>query len=228
MSTNLIMLERVINALGELSTDLMFVGGVVTSLLITDKLSPEVRQTKDVDCVVDVVSLVDYRKIEKALRDKGFKQQISDDVICRWHLDDLILDLLPTDENIIGFSNPWYRDAIKHTLDIELKSGNQIACISAPYFIATKFVAFNERGNRDIYLSHDLEDIIAIIDGRETLINEINQSEEKLKNYLQKELVTLTISDEFKSALPGMLGYGPQSNERAVLIWERLTKLTEN
>lgn len=212
-------------ALGALSRDFMFVGGIVTSLLINDELAPEVRETKDVDCVVDVVSFVEYKKIEKMLQNKGFKQHINEKVICRWRLGDLILDIIPTNEKIIGFSNPWYKEAMKNTIKFELDNNKTIDSINAPYFIATKFAAFNERGRGDIYLSHDLEDIISIIDGRESLFEELNREESKLKKYIKKELENLMTNDDFKSAFPGMLGYGNQADERASLVWKRMEKL---
>ncbi len=29
--------------------------------------------------------------------------------MCRWHFDDVILDVMPTDEEILTFGNRWYK-----------------------------------------------------------------------------------------------------------------------
>ena len=39
---------------------------------------------------------------------------MEDDTICRMRLGDLKVDLMPDDENILGFTNRWYRSAITH------------------------------------------------------------------------------------------------------------------
>ena len=73
---------------------------------------PDVRYTLDVDCIVDVISRNQYYQLEKKLNKQGFKKSITEDVICRWFYDDVILDVMPTDEAILGFGNRWYKQAI--------------------------------------------------------------------------------------------------------------------
>jgi len=41
-----------------------------------------------------------------------------------------------------------------------------IRVVTAPYFFATKIEAFKDRRRRDFWASHDLEDLIFLIDGR--------------------------------------------------------------
>jgi len=51
------MLEFVARKLGNLNDEVIYLGGCSTALIITDPLSLDVRPTKDVDCIVDIVSL---------------------------------------------------------------------------------------------------------------------------------------------------------------------------
>jgi len=118
---------------------MVLVGGCATELLLTDKAAPEVRYTIDVDMLIEVVSLVEYYQTCKQLKDLGFYE--NQEVICRWEKNGLILDLMPTDEKILGFGNPWYHDAIKYKISTVL-DGMIVYHISAPYFIATKLEAF--------------------------------------------------------------------------------------
>lgn len=61
-----------------------------------------------------------YQKFEKQLKEKGFYRSMKDDVICRWHSDDIILDVMPTDEKILGWGNCWYKEAVNHTISHQI------------------------------------------------------------------------------------------------------------
>jgi hypothetical protein len=63
--------------------------------------------------------------------------------------------------------------------------------LSAPYFIATKLEAHKDRGNNDGRTSQDFEDIIYVLENREVILEEINNSNENLKNYLLTEFRNL-------------------------------------
>src|SRR5579862_7397230 len=142
MLANLRMLEFVATKLGEIRDDVVFLGGCTTGLFITDPEFPDVRYTLDVDCIVDVISLNQYHQLEKKLTKQGFKRSLTESVICRWFYDDVILDVMPTDEKILGFSNRWYKNAIEYAVNYNLLYDLQIKIITAPYFLATKLEAF--------------------------------------------------------------------------------------
>jgi hypothetical protein len=203
---NLLQLEKVASALGELLPRVTFVGGCTTALLVDQAAYFGVRETDDVDVIVDVVSHVEYHKFSKALRKLGFREDI-DSPICRWLLDSdtvtLKLDVMPIDGEILGFSNHWYGAAIKESLAILLPSGTVIQVVSPAYFIATKFEAFAGRGNGDFF-SHDLEDIIFVMENRQGLILELMDCSKGLKSYFASQ-ATLLLNDEFLNVLPGLL-----------------------
>jgi hypothetical protein len=97
---NIRMLEFVAIKLGAVCNDVVFLGGCTTGLFVTDPQFPDVRYTLDVDCIIDVISLKEYHQLEKRLTRQGFKKSLSEEVICRWFYDDVILDVMPTDEKI--------------------------------------------------------------------------------------------------------------------------------
>ena len=74
--------------------------------------------------------------------------------------------------------------AIKNAESVELEKGLTIQLVSPPYFLATKVEAFKGRGGRDYMASHDMEDIITVLDGRPEIISEIRSSSEELKTFL--------------------------------------------
>jgi len=104
------MLEAVAEALGcDLRSRLVFVGGCTTALHITDPITLEdVRATDDIDLIVDLAGEASWYQLLEELRQKGFKESLDDDVICRMRLDGLKVDFMPDDEKILGFTNRWY------------------------------------------------------------------------------------------------------------------------
>lgn len=171
-TANLRMLEFVARKLGSLNEEVVYVGGCSTALFITDPLLLDVRPTKDVDCIVDIVSRSEYYHFAERLEKQGFKQSINESVICRWFYDDVILDVMPTDESILTFGNYWYKKAIKNLIAHQLEYDLTIKSVTAPYLLATKIDAFKSRGNGDFLASHDFEDIINVISGRLRIVTD--------------------------------------------------------
>lgn len=220
---NIRMLEFIAIKLAELRNEVVFLGGCTTALFINDPGAPDVRYTEDVDCIVDVISLSQYHQLEHKLRKLGFKQSISEEVICRWHYDDMILDVMPTDENILGFGNCWYKEAIRNSEVYSLVDGIDIKVVTAPYFLATKLEAFKTRGKMDFYSSRDFEDIVSVLDGRAEIVEEIRKSNNDLKEYLIKFLFDFTNNPAYKGAISGhFVPYGRLANDRIELFEQKI------
>jgi hypothetical protein len=216
MSTrNLELLTNAAKLLKPMLDDLVFVGGCTTALLITDKAAAEVRPTYDVDAIAEITSYAQYVTFSARLRELGFREDTSEDApICRWIHGDLKLDVMPMDEQILGFSNRWYAEAMQHAVRGNLTNDIIIRVVTAPYFLATKLEAFKGRGKSDYFASHDLEDLIAVIDGRVELSQEIQEADPVLKAYIGTEIRTLLHERQFIDALPGYLLPDKASQDR--------------
>jgi hypothetical protein len=163
---NLDLLKRAAAMLQPLLPEIVFVGGCATGLLITDPGAAAVRGTYDVDVITEIASYADYVVFSERLRELGFQEDSREGApLCRWQYGDLVLDVMPLDAKILGFSNRWYADALRTSADVSLPGGLIIRAITAPYFLGTKFEAFRGRGLGDYFASHDLEDFVAVIDG---------------------------------------------------------------
>ncbi len=203
---NIHILELAAAQLGELTGQLVFLGGCATGLLITDPAAPPIRMTKDVDALVQVFTLSEFRTIEAALRDCGFREDMSPDApICRWQSTDVILDIMPSDEKILGFGSQWYKPASENAIQVMLPSGVHIRMVSAPYFLITKLEAFAGRGQGDFLMSHDIEDIVAVMDGRPELVTEMTQTTPELQRVLSQHFQDLLKNRRFLEALAGHL-----------------------
>jgi hypothetical protein len=154
--------------------ELVFVGGCVTGLLITDEAVPAVRTTFDVDAIAAIVSYHEYTAFAQRLRSLGFIEDSGEGApLCRWNYERIVLDVMPLDPKILGFSNRWYKSAMQAAEYRILEPSLRVRGITAPYFLATKLEAFHGRGGRDYFANHDLEDVLSVIDGRAELPAEV-------------------------------------------------------
>lgn len=225
---NLAILVPIAQALGDLCESLVFVGGCATGLLLTAQRAQAIRATQDVDVIVHAVSIADYHAMERAIESRGFKHDLSPEApICRWVLDGVMLDLMPSEPGILEFHNRWYPLAVKTATRVSLPDGMEIPVIAAPLFVATKFEAFHGRGKSDYLASHDLEDLITVIDGRQELIVEIQNSGVELRHYLAAEMNKLLEENDFQLALPGHFPGDAASQARLPELLRRMRLIAQ-
>jgi hypothetical protein len=219
---NLNNLLIIVNELEELTQEMVFLGGCAAGLLITDAAAPKIRVTIDVDVIVQVVTKGEYYQLAEKLRDKGFAEDTQKGApICRWKSKQgILLDIMLIDPEVLGFGNPWYQPAMQHAEEFELEKSKIIQLVSAPYFLITKLEAFAGRGNNDYLLSHDIEDIVAIFDGRPELMNEIMETEDKLKHALSERFKEHLANDRFIESIQGHLPADEVNRQRAQKILE--------
>lgn len=226
MHPNIKILTLAAECLGELTKELVFLGGCATGLLITDPAAPEIRITRDVDAIAQITTHMDYYRLAEQLRTCGFFESQEDGApICRWENAEIILDVMPTDEKILGFSNPWYEPAIKTSLPVTLPSGQVVNLVSPAYFLATKLAAFHGRGQGDFLMSHDIEDIVAVLDGRPEIVSDILHADKRVASYLTHEFKNLLQRRAFIEALSGHLPADAASQKRVTLVIDRIRQL---
>ncbi len=192
------MIVMVAKALGdELLSQVAFVGGCTTGLLITDELTKEaIRYTDDVDLIINVVGYTGWHKFSERLVERGFNISMDDEVNCRFRLGQLKVDFMPDDADALGFTNRWYKAALQTPVLYSIAEGVNIQLVSPVYFLATKFEAFKGRGNNDLLSSRDIEDILNLIDGRVELGSEIAEAAADVKDYLVAEFNTFLHSPD--------------------------------
>lgn len=220
---NLIRVELVARSLGELCEELVFVGGSAAGLLCTSVQAPPPRTTLDVDLVAEVTALIGYHALEARFAERGFSRDMAPDApICRWRIHGVEVDLMPTDEKVLGFSNRWYPLATSTAQALILPSGARIRLISAPAFLATKFEAFATRGGGDIMASHDFEDIINVLDGRPGIESEVLQADNELAVYLSACFADVLRHPDFENTLPGLVVYDDLYENRIETVRRRM------
>lgn len=220
---NLSLLVGMAQALGPVCDRLVFVGGCATGLLLSKPNLMDVRATEDVDAIVEVATLAGYHRLADELMQRGFKQTMADNTPpFRWYWQRMQLDLVPLDEKVLGFANRWYRTGFEAAVQTEVAAGLVLRHLSAPYFLATKFEAFNDRGRNDAYTSHDLEDILTVIEGRQELAYELSLAATDVRQHVADCVAKLLANPDFKNALGGLL----TQPDREPLVRARLQQIT--
>jgi hypothetical protein len=145
--------------------------------------------------------------LEERIGELGFRNDISEGApVCRWvSPNGFLLDLMPVDPGVLGFSNRWYEEAAARAEPRKLRPGLTILVPPPPVFMASKLEAFRNRGEGDLLGSHDLEDVISLVAGRPEIVDEVDREGTVLREWIRQHLRDLTTNPDFIYALQGAL-----------------------
>jgi hypothetical protein len=220
-------LYRAADLLAPIRDRLVFVGGIVRGLLVTDPAVDGPRPTDDADTIIEVSTLLQYQEFEAQLRTLGFKNDMRPEApICRYVHGTLTLDVMPT-EPVLGFSNRWYphahSTACTHEISIDGRPPLKILVVSASSFLATKLVSYADRGQGD-WCHRDLEDIVVLVDGRPSLLEELECETPEMRRYVGDEISRLLASD-LEQYVPGHLPQDVVNKARVPIVLTRLRRI---
>lgn len=201
-----------------------FLGGSVLSLLITDKSVDSIRVTKDVDVMMDIKSRKEYHGVDEMLERMGFRHDTREDApICRWICEGVTVDVLPIQEDVLGWNSKWFDAALDHAQTIVI-DGRSIPVIAAPYFVALKLEAFEDRGNGDFLTSTDFEDVICLFNGRPSIVEEIAATND-LREGLAKKFRVYLQSQDIEDAVEGFSQTERQPDRCKNMILKRFAEV---
>jgi len=189
---NIVRIKAVARSLRELNEEVVFIGGAAVSLYIEHPERINLRPTDDVDVIIELANRGKYYLMQQRLREIGFAEDVESGIICRWKIKGFTVDIMPTNSEIIGFSNPWYPPGIAHK-EIKIIDGIKIHILPITYFFGTKFEALFKRGGGiDWRWSSDFEDIVK-------LCRECNPK--KLSSEIKDNKLRLYLLNSFKKLL---------------------------
>lgn len=221
-------LEAAAAILGPVLEEVVFVGGATIHLWLTEDGVPPTRATDDVDVICEVATRSAYYRLGSRLRERGLLEAVDEPVVCRWRSRDpqLVMDVMPIDPDILGFSNPWYDEAISTAEAVALDSGTTIHAARPAPLVATKLSAWKGRGNGDLLPSLDVHDILTLFNGRPELVSEIRSSSEELQSFVVEEMAVLSEHSYFRYVIDSAVAnYGPAAMQRAQLVRQRVDDL---
>lgn len=206
---NLLRLKAVSNGLKPLNTEFVFVGGATVSLY-ADRAAEEVRPTDDVDVLIELIAYNDYAAIDEKLRTIGFINDIESGVICRYKIQGITVDIMPTNQNVLGFTNKWYADGFANAISYKIDEETEIKVLTIPYFLSTKLEAFKspyrKNNNNGIY-STDFEDIVFLLENRLTIWDDLSAAPINVKQYLKTECKNLLSNPLFEEWIEAHISY---------------------
>ena len=209
--------KKIAQALGAMNERVVYVGGAVVSLYIDDSSARDVRPTKDIDISMEIASIGALEAIREELVQKGFYQSSEDDVICRFRYEDIKVDLMATEAIGWAPANPWFASGYRNRITIEM-DGLAIQCLSLPYYVATKFTAFYDRGSKDPRTSQDFEDIVYLLNYTSTLKEQVLAADPEVKAYLIECFQDLLEDAVKQEAILGNLFHEDQANRYNKII----------
>jgi predicted nucleotidyltransferase len=205
-----------------LNTRFAFVGGAVMYFLVDYPELTEFRSTKDVDVVVAISNYGEFAILEERLRRAGFEHDTSEGApICRWIVDGCRVDIMPQKPANLGMSTRWFPEVIQYAVDVDLGDGVVAKVVTSSLFLATKLDAFRDRGRNDYYGSHDLEDIITLVDGRANIVTELASAATEVRKFVSEGFAAILRHPDFSQSLPGHLSGIQGSRDRAPLVKHR-------
>ena len=198
---SILRIKAVATILKQLNHKMVFVGGATVALYAPREMSYETRPTDDVDVVVELASYLDYSKLDEQLRLIGFQNDIESGIICRYKVQGIVVDIMPTNPSVLGFSNIWYPDGFRNAMDVKIDDEVTIKIFSPAYFIATKLEAFKSRGGKDYRTSSDFEDIVYVLDNCVEIETSLGNVNDSLKVYFQTEFSKLLADNSLEEGI---------------------------
>lgn len=195
-------LKLVVEDLGHFVPRLVFTGGLVLGLYLERQPMFRIRPTKDADAVVACATHADYVATQTALGQVGARPFVgdADAPICRMvTASGQLLDLMPTDESVLGFGNAWFPLGYETAQPCDIGASQPIRIFPPPVYAAAKSDAYRGRGVADPIISHDLEDFLMLVSCRPSLAAEIAACAPELRTYLARfvdEVLALPRLDE--------------------------------
>jgi len=210
------MLRAAAAALGELGERVVYTGGATIPEYLDGVVVGTVRPTRDVDVVVELTTRAEYYAFMAQLDALGWghPQLEGDHPICRRRTPDgLLIDVMPSDGGLLGFSNPWYAHGFDRLVEVKIEASIAIRMFPADVLLASKLEAFRTRGAVDWFGSHDLEDVIPVIEGRSTIVEELEAAPIEVRSFVSawmRDLAGLAYADEVVEAHldPGVVRAG--------------------
>ena len=187
---NVSRIKVVREALGHLRNDVVFVGGSTVSFY-ADRETFEVRETDDVDVIIEVLTYSDHVKFEEKIQKLGFSPDAGSPIKVRYNIKGITVDFMPTTDVAMGFKNKWYPDGYKNAIEYSIDENATIKILAPEHFLATKLEAFKSRGYSDPRQSRDFEDIVYVLENRNAIWSELVNCSEPVKGYLKAEFAKL-------------------------------------
>jgi hypothetical protein len=216
------LLIQVARAMEDCGIPYAFTGGATIPFFLDRPELSTIRPTKDVDVVVQAVTLLQYHEVENKISEYGWSHDMSPNAPrCRWKWEGTLIDILASSEITGEFSSPWFQKGVEEAIKITRKEVT-LRFVPVGVLLASKLIAFGDRGRKDPWASHDLEDIMALVDGRASLYDELMEEDALLRVDIGTMMDEVLRLPDFEAYFPGFLPGDPGSQARSSPLKKKL------
>lgn len=221
---NIAVVAEIAEALQDIKQNMVFVGGAVVSLYTDDPAADEIRPTQDVDMTLNIVNLSHWQQVQEKLGELGFHPNPFGHAICSYKYKNIPVDIMATEDGPLGPTNKWYKIGFENLWTAAAKN-QEIKILSAPCYLASKFEAFNNRG-KDYRTSHDMEDIIYVLDNRINIVSEIEMDNSSVVLFIKEQLNTIIQKGMLQEVLMAHI-HPLMLEERLPIVEEKITQIIQ-
>jgi hypothetical protein len=129
---------------------------------------------------------------------------------------------MATEDGPLGPANRWYKIGFENLWTAKAKD-QEIKILSAPCYLATKFEAFNDRGS-DYRTSHDIEDIIYVLDNRVGIVEEIQNDDYRIASFIKEQLQKIISKGMIQEVLMAHI-HPLMLEERLPIVEEKINQI---
>lgn len=215
----------VAEALQEIKEEMVFVGGAVISLYTNDPAADEIRPTQDVDMTLNIINLSHWEKVQRQLGQLGFHPDPFGHAICSYKYKDIPVDIMSIEDGPLGPTNRWYKIGFENLWTTTVKN-QEIRLLSPACYLASKFEAFNNRGT-DLRTSHDMEDIIYVLDNRTNIVEEIKKDDNRISSFIKEQLQKIIGQGLLEEALVAHI-HPIMLTERLPIVKEKISLIIKS
>lgn len=206
-SDNLIRVARAIAPIRE--HQFVFAGASILPLLLDDPAAPPPRFTVDVDAVVDVITYAQWDELQRRLHECGLVVRADASVgkgrICLFYLDQIEVDIMPAQMPMVTPPSRMLELGFQFAEPREVTEGLDILVLSGPGLLAAKLEAFADRGIRDVHMSKDLDDVIALLDRRLGIENEVLEAPNEMRHFIASSMRRLLTDRNVNDVISDLL-----------------------
>lgn len=202
-------IQLVAEGFGDRLKQIVFVGGGILDVYVTDRAAPPARPTQDIDCIINVDALFDLFRWEPWLEERGFeKANHQDKPALNWNYKGVRVNLAPLNPEMGGYTNRWFEEGVFHARAHRLPNDRLIRIFTPAYFIAAKIEAFIHRGEGDFRNSEDFEDLVYLLDNRSEIHNDLTQAFHEVRRYIKGHFARFLAHPDFEEGLVYALPFG--------------------
>ena len=219
---NIKLVEKVALALEEINDEVIYIGGAIVSLYVTDQGAEQARPTEDIDICVQISTYAQMDQLREKLARKKIYPAPTETIMYRYSFEEILIDFIPFEDTPLGPTNKWLKPGFQKAYPINIGKV-EIKILPVSIFLATKWEAYKNRGG-DPRMSHDFEDIIYIINNNVNLVDDIVQTNKKVQDFL-KEMSNEILSNSSLNEIIECHINPYIATERRELVIQKLIKI---